>query len=268
MTKLSMIRRIFISALPFALFLLLWQGTAVLVETLRNVPFPTPWQTLSRLGQLAAGEPLSDAPLYRHISDSMLRWLTGFGGATVVGLLYGLAAGLCRRLELATGQIVHLLQLIPGLAWIPIALLIFGVGEAATIFMIAMAAFPPIAITVLAGVRHLDGTFLRAARMLGAGKRALFFQVLLPGALPATLSGLRLGLGNSWRVLLAAEMVVGTGTGLGYSIVESRWTLDYTAAFACLSVIALIGILVEYGLFKPLERRTLKHYHLEGGHLK
>ena len=101
--------------------------------------------------------------------------------------------------------------------------------------------------------------------MLGAGKRAIFFRVLLPGALPAALSGLRLGMGNSWRVLLAAEMVVGTGTGLGYSIVESRWSLDYTAAFACLVVIALIGVLVEYGLFQPLEKKAGRYYYLEGG---
>lgn len=260
-----MIRRILTTVLPFLLFLLLWQITALLVEILRNVPFPTPWQTMVRLGQLAAGEPLSDALIYRHISDSLLRWLSGFGSAALVGILYGLVAGLFHRLELATGQIVHLLQLIPGLAWIPIAILLFGIGEPATIFMIAMAAFPPVAITVLAGVRHLDGTYLRAARMLGAGRRALFFQVLLPGALPATISGLRLGMGASWRVLLAAEMVVGTGTGLGYSIVESRWTLDYTAAFACLTIIALIGILVEYGLFRPLERSMQKQYLLEGG---
>lgn len=260
-----MIRRIFITALPFVLFLLLWQGTAMLVETWRSVPFPTPWQTLVRLGQFAAGEPLSDALIYRHIGDSLRRWLAGFGCAALVGVLYGLAAGLSHRLELATGQIVHLLQLIPGLAWIPIAILLFGIGEPATVFMIAMAAFPPVAITVLAGVRHLDGTYLRAARMLGAGRQALFFQVLLPGALPATISGLRLGVGTSWRVLLAAEMVVGTGTGLGYSIVESRWTLDYSAAFACLTVIAMIGTLIEYGLFRRLERRVLKQYHLEGG---
>lgn len=260
-----MIRRLTITLLPFLLFLLLWQATALLVEQLRMVPFPTPWQTLLRLGQLAAGEPLSDASLYRHVGDSLLRWLTGFGSAAVAGLLYGLAAGMFRRLELATGQMVYLLQLIPGLAWIPIAILVFGIGEPATVFMIAMAAFPPVAMTVLAGVRQLDGTYLRAARMLGAGKRAIFFRVLLPGALPAALSGLRLGMGNSWRVLLAAEMVVGTGTGLGYSIVESRWSLDYTAAFACLVVIALIGVLVEYGLFRPLEKKAGRYYYLEGG---
>ncbi len=261
-----MIKRFVTILLPFILFLLLWQVTALLVETLRSVPFPTPCQTFVRLGQLVGGEQLSDAPLYRHVSDSLLRWLTGFCSAAVVGLLYGLAAGLFHRLEQATAQIVQLLQLIPGLAWIPIAILIFGIGEPATIFMIAMAGFPPVAITVLAGVRQIDGTYLRAARMLGSSKRALLLQILLPGALPSALSGLRLGMGNSWRVLLAAEMVVGTGTGLGYSIVESRWTLDYTAAFACLTVIALIGVLVEYGLFRPLEKQTRRHYCLESGH--
>jgi ABC-type nitrate/sulfonate/bicarbonate transport system permease component len=127
-----MIRRVFTTVFPFLLFLLLWQITALLVETLRNVPFPTPWQTMVRLGQLAAGEPLSDALIYRHISDSLQRWFAGFGSAALVGMIYGLAAGLFHRLELATGQIVHLLQLIPGLAWIPIAILLFGVGESAT----------------------------------------------------------------------------------------------------------------------------------------
>lgn len=264
-TDETMIRRIIITALPFFLFLLLWQATALLVETMRSVPFPTPFQTFVRLALLVGGEQLSDAPLYRHIGDSLLRWLIGFCSAAAVGLLYGLTAGLFHRLELATAQIVQLLQLIPGLAWIPIAILIFGIGEPATIFMIAMAGFPPVAITVLAGVRQIDGTYLRAARMLGTGRHALFLQILLPGALPSALSGLRLGMGNSWRVLLAAEMVVGTGTGLGYSIVESRWTLDYSAAFACLVVIALIGMLFEYGLFIPLEKQTRRHYSLESG---
>jgi len=258
-------RRFLFSLLPFLLFLLFWQGIALLVEGLRGVPFPTPWQTMVRLARLMAGEPLSDNLLHRHVGDSVQRWLTGFGLASVLGLCYGLAAGLMHRLELATSQIVHLLQLIPGLAWIPIAILIFGIGEAATIFMIAMAAFPPVAITVLAGVKHLDTTYLRAARMLGARSQALVFQILLPAALPATLSGLRLGLGNSWRVLLAAEMVVGTGTGLGYAIVESRWTLDYTGAFACLAMIAAIGILIEYGLFRPLERKVFQRYQLDTG---
>ncbi len=253
-------RRFLTGLLPFLIFLLLWQIVAFGVESLRAVPFPTPWQTFVRLGRLASGERLSDALLYRHLCDSLIRWFSGFALAAVCGLFYGLFAGLHYRLEVATGQIIHLLQLIPGLARIPVAILIFGIGASATVFMNAMAAFPPVAISVLAGVKHLDITYLRAARMLGAGKRVIFFHVLLPASLPAILSGLRVGMGNSWRVLLAAEMVVGTGTGLGFSIVESRWNLDYGSAFACLVIIAIIGLTVEYGIFQPIERSTLRRY--------
>ena len=86
--------------------------------------------------------------------------------------------------------------------------------------------------------------------------------MLLPGALPHILSGLRIGLGNGWRVLLAAEMVVGAGTGLGYSIIQARWTLDYSSAFACLLVILGIGLTVEHLVFAPLERWTVERWRL------
>ena len=98
---------------------------------------------------------------------------------------------------------------------------------------------------------------------MGAGKKALFLQVLLPGSLPAILSGLRIGLGNGWRVLVAAEMIVGTGTGLGYSIIQARWTLDYTSAFACVGVICAIGLVFEQFIFNPLEQRTIERWALD-----
>ena len=88
-------------------------------------------------------------------------------------------------------------------------------------------------------------------------------QVLLPGSLPAILSGLRIGLGNGWRVLVAAEMIVGTGTGLGYSIIQARWTLDYASAFACLGVICVIGLVFEQFIFNPLEQRTIERWALD-----
>ena len=98
--------------------------------------------------------------------------------------------------------------------------------------------------------------------MLGARGTTLVSRVLLPGALPHILSGLRVGLGNGWRVLLAAEMVVGTGTGLGYSIIQSRWTLDYISAFACLVVIMSIGLGFERVVFATLERWTIERWRL------
>jgi len=255
-------RHILKSLLPILLFVLLWQTIAFMVTAVRGVPFPTPWQTGVKFVYLAGGERLSDHTLFRHIIDSLTRWLLGFSIAAICGIGYGLMAGWSRLFETATGKILQILQLIPGLAWIPVAILIFGIGETATIFMIAMTAFTPIAINVLSGVKRLDATFVRAALMMGADKKAIFLQVLLPGSLPAIISGLRIGLGNGWRVLVAAEMIVGTGTGLGYSIIQARWTLDYTSAFACLGVICAIGLVVEQLIFMPLERRTVERWTL------
>lgn len=178
------------------------------------------------------------------------------------GVTFGLLAGWWGPLERLASPAVHVLQLIPGLAWIPVALLLFGIGERATVFMIAMTTFPPVAISVLGGAKRVDATYLRAARMMGARGSALLLRVLLPGALPQVLSGLRVGLGNGWRVVVAAEMIVGTGTGLGYSIIQARWTLDYASALACVAVICLIGLVVERVVFLPLERRTVEQWGL------
>jgi ABC-type nitrate/sulfonate/bicarbonate transport system permease component len=208
---------------------------------------------------------MMDHSIYRHTFDSLVRWGYGFLVASAAGVFFGLAAGWWRTLDRLTSPAVQVLQLIPGLAWIPVALLLFGVGENATRFMIAITAFAPIAINVTDGVKQVDARYIRAAQMMGTKGKDLFLRVLLPGALPQIISGLRVGLGNSWRVVVAAEMVVGTGSGLGYAIVQSRWTLDFTASFACIIVIALIGLLVEQAVLKPLEKRTIRRWGLHCG---
>jgi ABC-type nitrate/sulfonate/bicarbonate transport system permease component len=247
------------------LVLSLWQLTAMVVAAWRSVPFPTPWTTALRLLGALGGDILVDHTLYRHVIDSLGRWILAFLAASTSGVAFGLAAGWWRAAEKITMPIVHILQLVPGLAWIPVAILIFGVGEKATFFMIALTVFAPVVINVVSGVKRVDVNYLRAARMLGAGRKVLFLRVLLPGALPHILSGLRVGLGNGWRVLVAAEMIVGTGTGLGYAIVQARWTLDYAAAFVCIIVICLVGLATERLVFSPLEKKTVERWGLPHG---
>jgi ABC-type nitrate/sulfonate/bicarbonate transport system permease component len=247
---------------PLLMILVLWQAIAMWVWLFLNVPFPTPLSTLQRLAEALMGKEMMDHSVYRHTFDSLGRWIYGFIAASAGGVLFGLAAGWWRALDRLTSPGVQILQLIPGLAWIPVALLLFGVGENATRFMIAVTAFAPIAINVTDGVKQVDVHYIRAAQMLGAGRKTLFLRVLLPGALPQIISGIRVGLGNSWRVVVAAEMVVGTGSGLGYAIVQSRWSLDFTAAFVCIVVIAMIGLIVEQAVLKPLEKRTIRRWGL------
>lgn len=247
---------------PTVLIVVVWYAVALTVEAVRGVDFPTPWDAALRLGALLVGDQLSGHGLYRHIGDSLLRWGIGFGVAALAGLAAGLAAGWWGAVRRVATPIFHVLQLIPGLAWIPVALLLFGVGERATISMIAITAFTPVAISVSDGVRRVDTTYVRAAQMLGSNRRSLFLHVLVPGALPSILTGLRVGLGNGWRVLVAAEMIVGTGTGLGFSIIEARWTLDYASAFACIAVICLVGLVMENIVFSRIEERTVRRWAL------
>ena len=128
--------------------------------------------------------------------------------------------------------------------------------------MIAVTAFCPVALNVLAGMKRVDATYIRAARMMGARGSTLLRRVLMPGTLPYALTGLRVGLGNGWRVLVAAEMIVGAGTGLGYSIIQARWTLDYASSFGCIVIICVIGLVVEQLVFGPLETRTVERWGL------
>ena len=248
------------AAAPVVLVYLAWEITARLVFQLKGVPFPTPEEAVGQLGRLLVGKRLLDHSLYTRVGTSLLRWGMGFGMAAVSGVAFGLALGWWRGLDRVARPVVHVLQLVPGLAWIPIALLLFGVGERATIFMIFVTALAPVVINVVAGVRSVDPGYVRAARMMDATQRSLFFRVLLPATVPHLLSGLRAGLANGWRVLVAAEMIVGTGTGLGYSILQARWTLDYPSAFACIIVIVGLGLAVERLVFTPLERTTAERW--------
>ena len=256
-------RGVLYSVAALLLVLLLWEALALAVTWLRGVFFPTPLETLTKLWRMLLGRPFLDHSIYTHTLDSLQRWIGGFiiGGGTGIGI--GLACGRWLSIERLLMPTVQILQLIPGLAWIPVAILIFGIGDGATLFMIAVTAFAPVAINVAGGVKRVDEMYIRAARMLGLNNRMLFINVLVPGALPHILSGLRIGLGNSWRVLVAAEMIVGSGTGLGYAIIQSRWTLDYSGAFVCIAIICGIGLIVERLIFIPLEKRTIELWGLK-----
>jgi len=251
-----------IAVASIAVPLAIWWGVAALVTHMRGVPFPTPLDTYHRLMALLHGKLLVDFTIYRHLGDSLRRWAIGFSLAVGVGIVSGLLFGWSRLLERLSRPIVTVLQLIPGLAWIPVAILLFGISERTTIFMISATALAPIIINTTAGVKGVSELLVRAAKMMGADGRVLFLRVLLPGSLPHLLSGLRVGFANGWRVLVAGEMVVGTGTGLGYSMLQARWNLDYDSAFVCIALICLFGLLVERGLLLPLERRTVERWGL------
>lgn len=238
----------------------LWELIAFTVQRLRGIPFPAPWDCLLGLIQLLHGELFLDFTIYQHIESSCLRWLCGFLSAYGSGLTYAALAFYIPLFRVVSFPVVEVLQLIPGLAWVPVVILLFGLGETATLAIIVLTTFPVIAVSALMGFSSADIDLTRVGRMCGYGPWGLFRTVYLPSALPHLLSGTRIAVGSSWRVLVAAEMVVGSGSGLGFAIIQSRWTMDYVSAFVCIAIIALIGLGLERLIFLPLERRTIRRW--------
>lgn len=242
----------------------LWQALALWERQVRGVPFPGPWDVLLRLGGLLSGEPWLGGSLAAHLSASAGRWAMGFTLGAGLGLGWGLLMGGSRLASRLTRPWLEIVQVVPGLAWIPVALLIFGVGPAATVAMITVTTIPAVALAAAMGLQAMDRHQLAAARMLGAGRIALVLTIILPAMLPHLLTGLRLGMGAAWRVLVAGEMVVGVGGGLGYAILQSRWSLDFEGALAGVLVIALVGLVLERGVFGTLERLTVDRWGMRG----
>lgn len=247
-------------------FLLAWKVLALTVTHIRGIPFPGPWDCLKALIHYLRGAIFLDHSIYHHCLVSLSRWIQGFSLGALAGTAYALAAGWNLNLRRITMPTVEIMQVIPGLAWIPVAILVFGLNHCSTVALIAVTAFPAVAISGVMGVRSVDPRFVRAARMCGAGPLTLFATVLLPGSLAHLLSGIRVAMGASWRVLVAAEMIVGSGDGLGYAIIQSRWTMDYVSAFICIGIIAGLGLFLERAVMTPLENLTVRPWGMSNDH--
>ncbi len=228
------------------MILLIWILLAAYQRIALDKPFPYPWEAI-----LALLDPSQNMLL--HAGASLLRWGSGFILASSLGIVLGIIMGLSPVVERLFSPLVTVLQLIPGLAWIPITMIVFGLGNGATIFMITVTAIAPIIINTRSGIQQIETVLLQAAQTMELSPRRTFFRVILPGAAPSIISGLRTGAANGFRVLISAEMVVGSSLGLGYALYQSRWTLDYQAAFGALTLIIIIGLIVERVIFSSLD---------------
>jgi len=240
------------------MLLIAWELIAHLVAAIRNVPFPTVYETAMRLMRLFSGEPLYGISIYKHLADSISRWILGFSLAVSLGIPLGILLGYSEFLWDLFMPIIYVIQTIPGPAWIAVALIFFGLGNAPAIFMIFMVVFHAVVITTASGAKSISRKYVNAAKMFGADKFTIFFKVFLPAATLPIISGLRIGLGNGWRVMVAAEMVSGAASGLGYSIIESRWSLDFPSAFVCMLLISAFGLFVQRVIFRHIEQRVMR----------
>ncbi len=222
-------------------------------------PFPYPWEAVFAIFHTDK----SGINLFIHTGASLLRWGAGFALAALSGIFLGILTAYNRRFDILLSPLVTVIQLIPGLAWIPIALILFGLGNFSTIFMIAVTSLTPVLINTRGGITQIDPVIIKAIRMMELKKTDVFRKIIIPGAAPSVLSGLRVGAANGFRVLISAEMIVGSGLGLGFSLYQSRWSLDYNLSFGALILMAAIGLILERAVFSPIERRVKRSRGLE-----
>jgi NitT/TauT family transport system permease protein len=231
--------------LVIAALLIAWWGAIVATHSLI---FPTPWGVVA-----GAFELLADGTLWRHIGASLLRVGTGFALAVCVAVPLGLWMGWVRGAYNTLNPIFQMLRPISPIAWIPIAILWFGVGDASPIYLIFISSVFPMIVQTPVGVHTIDKRYLRAAENFGVSRATLFTQVVIPAVLPQVLVGMRIGLGVAWLVVVAAEMIA-LHSGLGYMIMDSRNAGNrYDLVIAGMIIIGVIGLSLD-GSMRRLER--------------
>jgi ABC-type nitrate/sulfonate/bicarbonate transport system permease component len=234
-------------------FLVLWK----LVHASGIFPpwaFPSPEQVL-----LAFVKTLRSGELLKNTWASVARQLVGVALAALVGIPLGIALGASRNARAALLPLCRLMYPIPGIAWIPLAILWFGIGFKSTVFVIFFSGIWPILFNTMTGVATLDGQYTDVARVYLAPRLFYVRRILIPGSLPYIITGIRLTYGVGWRVIVGAEMISSI-TGLGFMIDDARWQLRPDIMVAGMITIALIGWVMENWAFDWLERVTLERW--------
>jgi len=243
--------------LPLAAVALLWEGLCAGGVIPAN-RLPPPTRVLGGLAELISSGLPPGSSLLGHCVASLRRVLAGVGAALVVAIPLGLLMGRSARLRTIVNPFVELTRPIPPLAWVPLAILWFGIGDLSAGFIIFLGAFFPILLNTVTGVLSIDRGLIESAVILGASKRDLFLKVLAPGATPAIITGVRIAVGVGWMTLVAAEFTgVRSGYGLGYMIMIARDIQRADQIVAGMLVIGLIGYAMD-ALIRIGERRLLR----------
>lgn len=223
----------------------LWQAGALLLAqnmSLANLLAPAP--AFDNLGHL-----LSDGQLWPHIGASLKRVFVGLFFALLIGVPVGFMVGLSSKAEQASSPAFQFLRMISPLSWMPVVVMLFGIGDAPIYFLLAFAAVWPIMLNTASGVKNINRQWLELGRSLSATKKEMLFKIMLPAVTGDILNGLRLAIGIVWVVLVPCEML-GVNEGLGYFILDTRDRLAYSELMAAIVLIGLIGWALDSGARK------------------
>jgi taurine transport system permease protein len=243
---------------PFVVLIAIWYAVAVSGRVPRNF-LPSPLAVVQAFGELA-----SDGRLARNIGDSAGRLVLGVVLSVVMGVSFGLLLGLHRGIAEFFEPLFSFMNALSGIAWVPLALVWFGIGPASVTFILWNSIFFLVLFNTMLGVKAVPRIFESAVLTLGGSRWRVVRDVMLPGAMPNIVLGLRMGIGFGWRALIAAEFI-GASTGLGFMIFDASYFHRSDVILVGIIVIGLIWLITDRLLLVPLERWTIERWGLVAG---
>lgn len=231
--------------------LVLWLLVLAVWETLSRV---SPWipSAVGILQRVAAN--LTDTEILSSLGRSLLRMAVGFLGVFVLGIGTGLLLGKFRLLDEIFGTAAMALHAMPGAAWVPLAVLLFGLTQWAVIFTVLLGATGIVMVSTSAGIKEVPPLLLRAARTMGARGTKIFWHVVVPSAVPRIVDGLRLAWAFGWRALMAGELMIGSLKGMGEILSRVAKQRDLHEILAFMVIIAVVSVAIDHLLFRRMER--------------
>lgn len=241
-------RKLFLNVLGLASVLGLWQALSSL-GIINSFMLPSPVAVVSALMAMA-----QDGTLFVHVAASLKRVIAGYLIAAAIGLPLGFLCGWSRTAAELIRPVIEALRPVPPLAWVPISILWFGLGDMSAYFLVFLGCVFPLFFGAYTAVRSIDRNQINAALCLGASRRLLVVDVLLPAALPIMMPNLRLALGIGWMCVVTAELIAAQ-TGLGYLIQQSRMLFQINNVVAGMVAIGIVGFIMSAAVEK-IERRV------------
>lgn len=219
---------------------------------------PYLWPSTSEVVQALAWG-FRDRTFLFGMGASIQRIFVGYFISLIFGVLIGFVISRFKWLDLTFGNLIGVLQVLPSICWLPLAILWFGLSEGAIQFVVVMGALLPIAIATEGGIRNIPPLYVQAGRSMGVKGIELYRRVVLPAALPSMMTGMKLGWSFAWRSLMAGELLF-VSRGLGQLLQTGRELNDMAHVVAVMILILLIGVVVDNGFFGPLQRRIQKQW--------
>lgn len=224
-------------ALPLML-LVFWEAMALTGHT-KPYAMPAPAAIVN-----TTLDYLTNGKLLKNISVSFIRVFEGFFLALIAGFTLGILASVFRKVNIFTDFIIQIIRPIPPIAWIPLAILWFGIGENSKIFIIFLGAFFPIFVNTMDGVHNIEAKYFELAQAYGVSKTKLIKLIVIPGALPSIMTGIRLGIGNAWVCVVAAEMI-GATSGVGYMLSDGRSLSRPDVVILGMLLVGIVGKIMD-----------------------